>query len=148
MLTSAQSVSNPYPPVHLVTATGEQQVHSICAPLFTQWHRLLGTIKNTDRKQWITLINPPFKPDDRFLEASGLGHCYFRIVILKEHNPSTLKYIRQSMLNGKSSLVAAWLNSEDMAREFQDVSHCKCKTLLFCRDQAIGAKDPQLELAI
>jgi cell division inhibitor SulA len=125
-----------------------QEIHSINAPLFTQWHKLVSALKTADNQQWVTLINPPFIPDDSFLERSGLANCYIRIVMLKEHNPNTLRYIQQSMHNGKSTLVAAWLNNEELAMEFQEETRSRCHTLLFCRDTVIGITEPQLEMAI
>ena len=111
------------------------------APLFAQWHRLLAALAEASEQKWITLINPPFVPDEQSLAAYGISKRFFRVLTLSETNPNTQKHIVRSIYNEKSSLVAAWLDHPalvddiknliaDNTAEFNSKSSA-CKTLLF-----------------
>ncbi len=116
-------------------------------PLINQWHHLIAAIREkSSSKQWITLVNPPFIPNDQYLKEIGLGDHYIRIIQISEQNPSLKKYIRLCVQNGKSALVAIWsMQDEQLPEILQDNDALSCRTLLFSNAEESSS---QLELAV
>ena len=117
-------------------------------PVLNQWQYLLAAIRDKGpTKQWVTLINPPFIPNDRYLQEIGLDQHYIRIVRLCEHNPSIKNYIQRCLINGKSALVAIWSTQPDTLPEIlQSKSGFTCRTLLFSNEPEPQHSHLQLEL--
>ncbi len=131
----------------LAIKTNDVTYLSMCAPLLTQWHHLVSALRSTvTPSRWVTLIDPPFIPNDRYLREIGLGDSFVRIVRLnKKDTKENARYIQQCIQNGKSSLVAVWANREDELPDiFDNERPVACKTLIF--SNAPNIKEHQLEM--
>lgn len=113
-----------------------------------QYQILLEQIRvNASHRLWVTLINPPFIPNEEYLASVGLSNYYVRIIHLNESDRNFAQYIRQLVQNGKSSLVAYWCNNElypDFV--FDDIDVVSCKTLIFGHEKNSNGEKSQLEL--
>lgn len=131
-------------------ACAKVRQYSAETSLLEQWHQLIDAIREDGNpRQWVTLVNPPFIPNDRYLREIGLSNHYIRVVRLSQHSKSTEDYIQQCVQNGKSSLVAVWLENTDLLPDVLKVdSQLSCRTLVFTTDSPQLSKTEQLELAI
>lgn len=141
----------------LISAANEAQYanqvthRSLQAPVLEQWQQLVHAMQHSaNTRQWVTLINPPFIPNERYLAQIGLANHYLRIVRIDENNSESKRSIQRCLQNGKSSLVALWLNdSQEWDELFADDARLGCKALVFsdqnAHKQPIQAA-PQLEL--
>lgn len=107
--------------------------HSNQQPLLNQWHHLIEAIRQSATKsQWITLINPPFIPNDAYLKEIGLGEFYVRIVQFKTLSDGTNQHIQRCLQNGKSSVVAVWSNKQqDLPDIILNERPVGCRALVF-----------------
>lgn len=120
------------------------------APLLQQWEQLIEAIcEDANTRQWVTLVNPPFIPNDRYLRQIGLANHYIRVVRLHQQSKDTENYIRQCVQNGKSSLVAIWADAcLNLPEELQDEQRVSCRTLVFSGGTDCQSFGDQLELSI
>ena len=120
------------------------------SPILEQWHHLIDAIRsNANPRQWVTLVNPPFIPNDRYLRDIGLSNHYIRVVRLSQNAPDTEEYIQQCVQNGKSSLVAIWADGiHELPDVLQDEGRLSCRTLVFSSTPDVPVnKEPQLTFA-
>lgn len=121
------------------------------SPLLHQWHQLINVIREkANRRQWVTLVNPPFIPNDHYLNEIGLGDHYVRVIRLEQNCEEKLKYIQQCVQNGKSSVVAIWSDDiSELPNILLNDSPLSCQALVFSnyRDESKN-RGPQLEMAI
>jgi len=139
---------------HFLHTIGEKarsfvEFHAYDSPLLNQWHHLIASMRaNANSRQWVTLINPPFIPNDQYLNEIGLGDYYVRIIRLAHNSEATTRYIQRCLQNGKSSVVAVWSNNID---ELPDVllneSPLGCQALVFSAAQQAEFRHQQLEIA-
>ncbi|MEJ2045280.1 MAG: hypothetical protein P8X74_15320 [Reinekea sp.] len=116
-------------------------------PLLNQWQYLVAAIKEKPlTHQWVTLINPPFIPNDQYLNDIGLGTHYIRIIRLSEQSPSIKKYIQRCLQNGKSALVVIWSTQAGQLPEIlNDNNALSCQALVFSDHDPINTLQKQLE---
>ncbi len=103
-------------------------------PLLNQWYQLISAIRTRAiQSQWVTLINPPFIPNEQYLKSIGLEDYYVRIVRFDESSDMTTQYIQNCLQNGKSAVVAVWANSHKILPDILwDNGRISCKALVFC----------------
>ncbi|WP_196157838.1 hypothetical protein [Reinekea sp. G2M2-21] len=121
--------------------------HAYDSPILNQWHQLLSAIREkANSRQWVTLINPPFIPNDRYMREIGLGDHYVRVIRLDNSDIATVSYIQRCLQNGKSAVVAVWANNPN---ELPDIllngSPLGCQALVFTNSKQQPAA-PQMEL--
>ncbi len=119
-------------------------------PVLQQWQQLISKIRNSaNGNQWVTLINPPFIPNDKYLNEIGLGHCYIRVIKLDENNENSKRYIQQCLQNGKSSIVALWASNElGLPEILLNDAPVACQALVFAELQATESCYQQMEMAV
>jgi len=125
------------------------EFHAYDSPLLNQWHHLISTIRaSANTRQWVTLINPPFIPNDQYLTDIGLGDHYVRVIRLENTSAETTKYIQRCLQNGKSSVVAVWSNSNNELPEILlNDSPLSCQALVFSQSKIAAYENQQLEIA-
>ena len=119
------------------------------APLLNQWHQLIEIMRQrANKRQWVTLINPPFIPNDKYLQDIGLGDHYVRVIRLKSANPESIRYIRNCLQNGKSSIVAVWAShTNDLPDILFNETHLGCQALVFSQSSTYVTQHQQLEMS-
>jgi|TARA_B110000503_G_C7161494_1_gene419866 cell division inhibitor SulA len=139
---------------HFLHSMGEKaksfvEFHAYDSPLLNQWHHLIASMRaNANKRQWVTLINPPFIPNDQYLNEIGLGDYYVRIIRLAHNSEATTRYIQRCVQNGKSSIVAVWSNRVDELPEvLLNESPLGCQALVFSAGNRAQFRDQQLEIA-
>ena len=125
------------------------QFYAFDAPLLNQWCQLISIIREkANTQQWVTLINPPFIPNERYLRDIGLGDHYVRVIRLDSGCSASSRYIQRCLQNGKSSVVAVWASK---VTELPDIllndSPLACQALVFTDSGKQLAQSPQLEMA-
>ncbi|WP_320822400.1 hypothetical protein [Reinekea sp.] len=125
------------------------EFHSYDAPLLNQWQQLIASMRaNANSRQWVTLINPPFIPNDQYLNAIGLGDYYVRIVRLAHNSEASTRHIQRCLQNGKSSMVAVWSNKiEELPDILLNASPLGCQALVFSVTPQAELRHQQLEIA-
>lgn len=121
------------------------QLLSSSTPLLNQWHHLIGAMRTAGRHQWVTLINPPFIPNEKYLNHLGLGDLYIRTVWLKSGDQNTERYVRKCLQNGKSTLVAIWLDEVLLPEDIISQGLFNCSSLVFSHT---SETELQLEMAV
>jgi cell division inhibitor SulA len=126
------------------------EFHAFDAPILNQWHQLISAIREkANTRQWVTLINPPFIPNDAYLSKIGLGDHYVRVVRLKDDDSETTKYIQRCLQNGKSSVVAVWASQQHTLPDILlNDSPLGCQALVFTGSNESLHASPQLEMAV
>jgi cell division inhibitor SulA len=145
-----QPVENSFFQSISVAAKSLISFHAYETPILQQWHQLISTIRDkANRRQWVTLINPPFIPNDAYLKEIGLGDHYVRVMRLEHNTPATSKYIQRCVQNGKSSVVAVWVsNREDLPDVLLNDSPIGCQALVFCPNMPTASSEhKQFEMA-
>jgi len=125
------------------------QFYAYDTPLLNQWCQLISTIReNANHRQWVTLINPPFIPNDHYLRDIGLGNHYLRIIRLDSECSATSSYIQKCLQNGKSSVVAVWARQcGELPNILLNDSPLACQAIVFTDSGSQLARSPQLEMA-
>jgi cell division inhibitor SulA len=132
------------------TAMSFVQFHAFDAPILNQWHQLIAAIREkANTRQWVTLINPPFIPNDDYMAEIGLGEHYVRVIRLNNENSETTKYIQRCLQNGKSSVVAIWASQQHTLPDvLLNETPLGCQALVFTNSAETTHLNPQLEMAL
>ena len=125
------------------------QFYAYDSPLLNQWCQLISTIReNANTRQWVTLINPPFIPNDQYLKEIGLQNHYLRIVRLDSQCPQTTNYIQKCLQNGKSTVVAVWAsNVRELPEILLNDAPLSCQALVFTDSGNQQPFGQQMEMA-